>query len=105
MEWHISSATKQLSKVIMLLGLLTNLCPKNVILFVNFIGFKGKAKLAVSRRPKVNVNEKKKLLENYRINSAEKRTTIEGFSKTNSEVGITEYVFCDQSFPAEQSRS
>ena len=75
---------------------------KNVILFVNFIGFKGKAKLAVSRRPKVNVNERKKLLENYRINSAEKRTTIEGFSKTNSEVGITEYVFCDQSFTADQ---
>lgn len=76
-------------------------------MFVNFTGFKGKAKLAVSRRPKVNVNERKKLLENYRyrINSAEKRTTIEGFSKTNSEVGITEYVFCDQSFPAEQSRS
>jgi hypothetical protein len=77
---------------------------KKVILFVNFIGFKGKAKLSVSRRPKVNVKERKKLLENYRINSAEKRTTIEGFSNTNSEVGITEYVFCNQSFQAEQSR-
>ena len=44
-------------------------------------------------------------MKNYRINSAEKRITIEGFSKVNSEVGITEYIFCNENFPAEQSRS
>lgn len=50
---------------------------------------------------KVKNNEREKLLESYLRNSAEKRRTNSrnnGFSKTESEVGITEYVFRNQGF-------
>ena len=64
-------------------------------------------KVKYNNPTKVKNNEREKLLESYSRNSAEKRRTYSrnnGFSKTESEVGITEYVFRNQGFTSTRFR-